>query len=159
MTKTEKLIIALVLMALGVLFILLKDSFIGILMTVAGVSLIVLGVVDIFYQRIPLAIVKCVAGVLLVICGWLIVEAVLYILSGALLIFGVLVLYDKIKNKAWCATLWQTALDFATPVFCIAMGILLLFQAAIGVALTLIFCGILLICEGCVLLLSAFLEE
>ncbi len=159
MTKTEKLIVALTLMALGVLFILLKDSFIGILMTVAGVSLAALGVVDIFYQRVPLAIVKIISGVLLVICGWLIVEAVLYILSGGLLICGVLALYDRIKNKAWCGSVWQTVLEFATPTVCIALGVLLLFQAAIGVAVTLIFCGILTIVEGGVLLLGTFLEE
>ncbi len=159
MTKTEKLIVALVLMALGVLFILLKDSFIGILMTVVGVSLIALGGVDIFNRRLPLAIVKIIAGLLLIICGWLIVEAVLYILAGVLLIVGVLALYDRIKNKAWCASVWQVLLDFATPLICVAIGVLLLFQSGIGVELALIFSGVLMIVEGIAVLVDAFIEE
>ena len=51
MKKTEKLIAALLMMVIGVLFIVMKDKFIGILMTIAGVSLIVLGVVDIVQQN------------------------------------------------------------------------------------------------------------
>ncbi len=159
MKKSEKLITALVLMALGVLFIILKDNFIGILMTVAGVSLIVLGIVDVINGGLPQAIVKIVSGLLLIICGWAVVEAVLYILSGILLIFGMLWLYDKIKNGTSCSALWQTVLEYVMPSVCIAIGFLLLFHRSGAVGLILTLCGILAIIEGAILLIDAFMEE
>ncbi len=159
MKQSEKVITALLLMALGVMFIILKDNFIGILMTVVGASLIVLGIVDIIGGNYPQAIVKIVSGLLLVICGWVIVEAVLYVLSGILLIFGLLLLYDKIRNRICRSTLWQTVLEYATPVICIVIGVLLLFHRESFVNLVFIVSGILLALEGGVVLLSAFADE
>ncbi len=159
MKKSERIISALVLMAIGVLFIILKDNFIGILMTVVGVGLVILGVVDIFSHSVPLALVKIIAGVLLTICGWALVEAVLYILSGILLIFGSLVLYDQIKNHPHCNSLWQKLLVYATPVICIAIGILLLFHRESTLNFIFIVSGVLSVVEGGVLLITSFLEE
>ena len=86
MKKSEKIIAAVLTMALGLLFILLKDAFIGVLMTLLGAGLIVLGVVDIVNKLVPPAVVKMVSGTLVILCGWALVEAVLYILAGGLLI-------------------------------------------------------------------------
>ena len=86
MKRSEKIITALLIMALGILFIILKDAFIALLMTVAGISLIVLGIIDLVDRLVPPAVVKIVAGALVVLCGWVIVEAVLYILAAILLI-------------------------------------------------------------------------
>ncbi len=159
MKKTEKIISAFLLMALGITFILLKDNFIGILMTVVGGSLIVFGVVDIVNRAFPFAVIKTVSGILLIVCGWAIVEAVLYILSGVLLIFGILLLYDKIKNQPRCSTVWQGILFYATPTVCIIIGTLLLFHRSTMVDFIFIVSGILIVAEGGVLLFNAFSEE
>ncbi len=159
MKKSEKIISALLTMALGVMFVILKDNFIGILMTVAGVSLLILGVVDIINRGIPPAIIKIVSGLLLIICGWAIVEAVLYVLSGILLVFGILLLYGKIKNKPHCALWWHVVLEYATPIICISIGILLLFHKGDFIDAILVVSGILTIIEGSILLLDPFLNE
>ncbi len=159
MTKTEKLIVALGVMALGILFILLTDKFIGILMTIAGGSLIALGVVDLFYRRIAQAVIKLVSGLLLVICGWTLVEGVLYLLAGVLLIFGVLAVYDKIKNGSNCATFWQNLLSYAVPVIGIVIGVALLLQGLVDVGVLLIVSGVLLIVAGVSILIEALLAE
>ncbi len=159
MKKSEKIISALVLMAVGILFIILKDSFIGILMTVVGVGLIVLGIMDIFDKNIPQAVIKIVAGLVLIICGWAIVEAVLYILAGILLVLGVLLLYDQVKNRVSCHSLLEKVLAYATPTVCIVIGILLLFQMESMLNFIFIVSGILTVLEGGVLLLAAFIEE
>ncbi len=159
MKKSEKLIVAFVLMALGVLFIILKDNFIGILMTVAGLGLIALGVVDLVARIPPQAIVKILSGGLLIIAGWAIVEAVLYIMSGLLLVGGTLLLYAKIKRRTHFVSFWQMALAYATPVVCISIGILLLFHNGNIVNLVCIFSGILTALEGGVLLFCAFNED
>ncbi len=159
MKKSERIISALVAMVVGILFVILKDDFIGILMTIVGLSLIVLGVVDIIHQIFSQAIIKIISGIVLMIAGWVVVEAVLYILSGILLIFGTLCLYDKIKRRVRCEGIWLNLLEYATPAICIAIGGLLLLQ---GESLRNIICivsGLLAVVEGGVLLIQAFIEE
>ncbi len=159
MKKSEKIISALVLMALGITFLVLKDNFIGILMTIAGVGFIVLGAVDAIGRCFPLAIIKTLSGALLIICGWAVVEAVLYILSGLLLVFGTLLLCEKIKSGRYCSSFWRGVLEYATPTICISIGILLLFHNSAIVGFVFIFSGVLTIAEGGILLFDAFSEE
>ena len=62
MKKSERLITALITIALGVLLIVLRGDLISILMTVVGLGLIALGVMDLIDNRIPPAVVKLVGG-------------------------------------------------------------------------------------------------
>ena len=155
MKKSEKIIAALLTMALGILFIILKDAFIALLMTVAGISLIVLGVIDLVNKLVPPAVVKMVTGALVILCGWVIVEAVLYIIAAILLIFGILLLYHNIKNNVRGCNAWETVLEYATPSICIAIGILLLFHTGAVVNFVFIASGILAFIEGCIMLYEA----
>ena len=159
MKKSEKIIAAICTMVFGVMLCILKNNFIGILMTVAGVSLIVLGIADIVNRLVPPAVIKIVAGAFIIFCGWVVVEAVLYILAAAALIFGVLLLYDKIKHKICCSTPLLTALEYAIPALCIVIGILLLFHRGAAANLILILCGLLTVCAGGIFLFGALTEE
>lgn len=159
MKKTEKIIAAVLMMVIGVLLVIMKDNFIGILMTVAGLSLIVLGVADILHRFVPPAVVKIVVGIFVIVCGWLFVEAVLYIVSAILLIFGILLLYDRIKNRVCHASIWYEILEFAVPSICIAIGILLLFHRASIVDFIFILSGILTLVEGGLVLFCALSED
>ena len=146
-------------MVVGVLLIAMRDSFIGILMTVAGVSLIALGILDIINKMIPPAVIKCVVGVLIVLCGWLLVEAVLYIMAAGLLICGILLLYDKFKKRTRCESVLYTVLEYLTPSLLIAIGILFLFHQ--GLSLTIVFTvsGVLVLTVGGTVLLDAFSQD
>lgn len=159
MKKTEKIIAALCTMAFGVLLIVLKDNFIGILMTVAGLSLIALGVMDIIHHCVPPAVIKIVSGAFVIFCGWVVVEAVLYVLAAATLIFGVLLLYGKIKRGAPCETALLGVLEYALPCLCILAGILLLFHNCTAKNLIFILCGLLTVLIGVILLLYAIPED
>lgn len=146
-------------MIFGILLIVMQDNFIGILMTIAGLALIVLGVVNIFQRFIPPAVVKIVSGVLLIVCGWVLVEAVLYVISALLLIGGILLLYDKIRKRVLCTSLWQTVLEYALPSVCILIGGLLLFHQALAIEIIFIISGSLTLIEGGLLLAEVFIEE
>ena len=159
MKRSEKIIAALLTIALGILFIVLKGAFIGILMTIVGVSLIVLGVIDIVNKLVPPAVVKLVAGGLVIVCGWVIVEAVLYILAGILLVFGILLLYYKIKNHVAGCDILQTILEFATPTICTVIGLLLLFHSGAVVNFVFIASGILAIIEGGLMLYDGIISD
>lgn len=159
MKKSEKILASILTMVIGVLLIAMKGDFIGILMTIAGVSLIVLGAIDLFTHALPSAVVKIVSGVLVIVCGWTLVEAVLYIVSALLLIVGILLLCDKLKKKLRCKSIWYASLEYATPIACILIGCLFLFHQTLAIELVFILGGVLALIEGAVLLVDAFLEE
>ena len=159
MKKTEKIVSALLTIALGVLLIILKGSVVSILMTVLGVGLIAFGLVDLFNRLIPPAVVKIVVGAIVILCGWVIVEAVLYVLAAALLIVGILLLYEKIKSKSICSTTWQTVCEYAVPVVFILIGIFLLFNQGNTVDWVFILSGAFTIIEGGLLLVNGFYQD
>lgn len=159
MGKSEKIIAAVLTMVLGVLLIVMRDDFIGILMTVIGLGLIALGVVDIVHDKIPTAVIKIVVGGLMILCGWTVVEAVLYILAGLLLICGFLLLYDKIKKHVVCDRLFHTICEYAVPALLIAIGIIFLFHQGKAVNFIFIVSGSLTLIEGGLLLINAMSEE
>ena len=155
MKKSEKIVSAVLMMVLGIMFIILKDKFIGLLMTVAGISLIVLGATDLVENLVPPAVIKIISGILVILCGWVVVEAVLYILAGALLVLGILLLYDQIKNGESCERLWQTLLRYAVPILCIVIGTLFLFNQGNSVNWVFIVSGSVTVIEGGLLLIDA----
>ena len=97
MKKSEKIIAACLMIAVGILLIVLKDDMISILMSIIGVGLIVLGIMDLVSRQIPTGVVKLVCGVFIIVCGWVIVKAVLYVLAAVLLNI----------QKVLAKTLWQ----------------------------------------------------
>ena len=159
MKKSEKIIAAVLIMIISVLLITLKGKFIGVVATVAGVSLIVLGIVDIFGVGIPPAVVKIVVGLLIVICGFALVRAVVYVVAALLLIVGILLLYDKLKNGTHCIETAQKICEIALPSICILIGVLLLFHNVKMMNTILIVCGLLSLLEGGLVLFSAFGED
>ncbi len=159
MKKTEKIIAAIVTIVIGILLIVLKNNFIGILMTIGGGCLIVFGLIDLIQKEIPSAVVKLVVGVLIIVCGWALVQAVLYIAAGLLLIAGILLVYHKIKINAGCGNLLITVMEYALPVLMIVIGGLLLFHQAGAIEVIFIISGILTILEGAILLVNTFMED
>ncbi|MBE7067776.1 MAG: hypothetical protein E7381_00595 [Clostridiales bacterium] len=159
MKKTEKIISALFTITLGVLLITLRGRFISILMTVLGLGLIAFAVIDLFNRLIPPAVVKAVVGIVIILCGWTIIKAVLYVLGAILLVVGILLLYEKIKTRVRCATLWQTICQYAVPVLCFIIGLLFLFNQGNTIEWVFILSGILTIIEGGLVLATAVTED
>ena len=81
MKKSEKIIAACLMVAVGILLVVLKDDMISILMTILGVGLIALGIMDLVSRKIPLAVVKLVCGVFIIVCGWVVADIVLLVLG------------------------------------------------------------------------------
>lgn len=155
MKKSEKLITALLTIAIGVLLLVLRGELISILMTVVGVALIVLGVMDLISRAIPAAVIKLVCGIAIIVCGWVVVKAVLYVFAVLLIILGILIIYYNIKRRVKGCTPFQTVCKYAVPIICIVIGVLLFFNGGVAVNVIFIVCGILTIIEGGLLLFNA----
>lgn len=158
MKKMEKIISALLTIALGVLLIILRGEVISILMTVVGLGLIVIGVLDLVHGDTPIGIVKLVGGILIILCGWIIVQAVLYIVAAVLLIAGILVVYEKWRSGICFENIWQALREYADPILFIVIGCLLLFNQGNTVQWVFVISGALTVVEGGLLLVNALTE-
>ena len=96
---------------------------------------------------------------MVIVCGWVIVEAVLYLVAGALLIAGILLLYEKIESRSRCDTLFYTLCEYAVPVVFLVIGTLLMFNQGNTVNWVFIFGGIFTIIEGGLLLVGALSDD
>ena len=159
MKKSEKIAGAILTIVIGILLVVMQNNFIGFLMTLIGGCLIVFGALDFFHHFIPPAVIKVVSGTLIIVCGWVLVEAVLYLASAMLLIFGILLLYDKLKKGIVCDSWLFTLLEYAAPVFCIAIGALFLFHQAFAIELVFIIAGIFTTLEGAAQLINALSDD
>lgn len=156
MKRTEKIITALLTIALGVLLIVLRGKLVSILMTVLGVGLMAFGIMDLFNRLFPPAVVKLVIGLVVILCGWVIVGAVLYIVAAILIIAGILLLYEKIRCKETGGSLFYTLCEYAVPAVFLVIGTLLLFNQGNTVSWVFILSGAFTIVEGGLLLVGAF---
>lgn len=159
MTKTERTVIAASVLLLGVLLITLRAAFLETLLIAGGVCCIGFGAADAFRGYVPPAIVKMAAGGLLVLCCVFVVKAVLLVLATALLVVGVLLLYDKLKCRKFSRSMFTNLCDFAIPTLFLLIGALLLFTQGEGEDWVLIVCGSLTVLMGGVLFAEVFLNE
>ena len=156
MKKTEKVVVALLTLLLGIALLILRGSLISVLMSVVGILFIAFGIIQWIKGQIVLAVIKAVIGIVLIICGWTVVSAVLYVLAAAVMITGILLLYEQLKNQGCGATLLQKIAAFAYPIVCILIGFFLLFNNGNEEQWVFIVSGSLTVLEGGLLLLSAF---
>lgn len=158
MKKYEKVLTACLTLALGLMLLVLRGSFIGVLMTILGVGLIVLGIMDLVSRLIPAAVIKLVCGVFVIVCGWVVVSAVLYVVAAILLVYGILWVYYNLKRRVRGCTPVQTVSYYVMPSVCIFIGVLLLFHES-AINIILVICGILTIIDGGILLFNAIAEK
>ena len=100
-----------------------------------------------------------ISGIFIIILGWVLWSIVLYIVAVALLVLGVLLLYYKLKSKVRGYTPFQTLCEYIAPIFYLIVGTLLLFnQAAIG-DIILVWCGVVAVVQGGLLLFNALAKK
>ena len=151
--KSEHLIQAILTIALGVLFMVFKSDIIGIAMTVLGVALIISAVVDLVHKQVAPCVIKAVVGVVIIVFGWTLMNAALYIMAALLLIYGILLLYQTIKDKERVENA-DKILRFVKPILYIVISVCLLFNQGGTIAWVFILSGIFFIVEGIISLVQ-----
>lgn len=149
MKVSNKLLTAILTVALGVMFIVLKGEVVSIAMTLLGVALLVAAVIDLVNKQVPPAIVKGVMGAAVIIFGWLFVSLALYVMAAVLLIYGLLLVYELAKSKT------KKLLSYVGPVIMVVAAICLLFAQGNAINLMFIVSGAFLIVEGVLMLIDA----
>lgn len=151
--KSTQLIQAILTITLGVLFMVFKSDIIGIAMTVLGVALIISAVVDLAHKQVAPCVIKAVVGVVIIVFGWTLMSAALYIMAALLLIYGILLLYQTIKDKERVENA-DKILRFVKPIIYIVISVCLLFNQGGTIAWVFILSGIFFIVEGIISLVQ-----
>lgn len=95
----EGLITSLFMVALGILFLIMKSGVIGLAVTILGIALLVSAVLDFLNKDITTCIVKAIIGVCVLVFGHLFVDVAVIVVAAVVLVYGVLELFELIKVK------------------------------------------------------------
>lgn len=155
----NKLIGALLLTVLGILFLIWKGGVISIAMTVLGVMLIVQAVLDLIAKNYVPCVVRGVLGVVIIVFGWAFVTVALYIMAAVLLIYGILQLIEAIKAYPKQKNAVSKIVGFIQPAVCILISVCLLFNQGGTISWVFIIAGIFLIVQGVLGLIDALTSK
>ena len=153
MNKTEKIIISLLTIALGIAFIVKDPGFIiGYAATAIGVFLCITGGYDYAKGDTLKGIIKAVVGALLVFFPWLMANILIYVFAGFLIVLGLLYLFGSLGSKLKGLPLLLVLL---VGIFYIVVGVLIIVNAHVAQGWIIYVMGALLIIDGAISLLDA----
>lgn len=147
--NSNKLISAIIMTLIGVLFLIKKAEVISIVMTVFGVMLIVQAVLDVLAKDVVSCVIKGVVGVAIILFGWILVDIATIILGIALLIYGTLRLIDCVKGFKDQKSTVAKIVELILPAICVLVGVSVFIGSFGTIAnIAFIIAGIFLILHG-----------
>jgi uncharacterized membrane protein HdeD (DUF308 family) len=149
--KTEKLIASIVAIALGILLIVLKSSTVQVITSILGILLLVLGVLDFLSRESQTGMLKCFAGIFVLAFSWLILSAVLYAVAAMLMVAAVWWVYELWRTSCLRSFSYHALLMYARPLLLALIGVFLLFHSGEERGWVFTFAGIFTILEGALL--------
>ena len=155
MNKPSQFVSALMTLALGILFVILKGDVIGIAITVLGIALLVSAIIDFVKKNVTAGVIKAVLGVVVLVLGGLFLNIALIILGIVLLIYGVLELIKRLTAKKKKVKAWARVIGLIEPVICIVASIFLITSSGEALSWAVLVGGIFLIIDGVLALIAA----
>ena len=147
MKMSSKISSAVISIAIGVMFIILKGSVISITMTIIGAAAIIMAVVDFANKQNRPGVIKCIIGVAVLVLGWILVDIALYLIAGVLIVLGVSQIISAIKLNDLCNSV-QKVFMIIKPVATLGAGFCLLFNKGGTMDALFIVVGVLVLVEG-----------
>lgn len=145
--RNNKLIAALVSIALGIMFCIFKGGVISIALTIVGIVAIIMAIIDFTNKQTTTGIIKAVAGVCVIVFGWMFVDLALYIIAALMIIQGLLQIVSAVKDRGANGSA-QKVISVIKPLASLVAGICLLFNKNGTVNWIFVLSGILLIVDG-----------
>ena len=161
MKTTSHLISAVMTLALGILFVILKADVIGICITVLGDALIVLAVLDLVRGAIASGIIKVLLGAAVLLIGWLLLDIALLVLGIVILVYSISevirTIVAVVKNRK--IRILATILGLIEPALGIVASCFLITSRGAAIEWTVIVAGVMLIINGVFAIIRAFVHE
>ena len=155
MTKTEKLIVSIITVALGILLIVLRGATVQVVTSIFGVLLIVLGCLDIMAKDTLIGAAKFFFGIFILAFGWLVLSVVLYAVSVTVLVIALWWVYELWRTRCIRSFSWMFLFQYAQPILLAAVGVLLLFHQIESNEWLFVTAGVFTVLEGAFLFASA----
>lgn len=152
MKLTNKDITAILVIFVGLLFIIMRNSMLSLVITLLGAALLVIGVLQLIKKETPVGIMLLVAGAFVIVFGNFFTSIALYVIAALLIIYCVMNLMIVWKRGEQLVTSSQKIHAYLKPVIGILAGVFLLFHQGGAVSWVFIVVGIILVAEGVLML-------
>lgn len=127
MKVSSKIYSAIISIAVGLMFIILKDDIIGIALTLVGIGAVIMAIVDFVNRQIQSGVIKAIIGVAVLVLGWVFVDIAIYIIAGALIALGISQIITAVRLSVF-GNILQKVFMFIKPVATLAAGLCLFFN-------------------------------
>ena len=127
---SNALLMAIVMIALGVIFLVLKGGSLSIAMTVFGVALLIVAVIDLVQKQWVPCIIKAILGVAVLVFGWALVDIARYVLAAVLLIYGVLQIIEAFRGFKKKASFLSKLFSLLEALVVVAIAVLLFLNSS-----------------------------
>jgi hypothetical protein len=140
--KNSELLSSVILILVGLLLAIFRDSVLQWAMTAAGVVFVVFGVIDVVRKNWINGAISIIIGAAIIVLGWTLASIVLIVLGVLLAIKSIISLYEIVKFKN------KNVMELVYAICGIFLGILLAFGNLLSVLI--LIAGILLIVDGAI---------
>lgn len=147
MKVSSKIYSAIISIAVGLMFIILKDDIIGIALTLVGIGAVIMAIVDFVNRQIQSGVIKAIIGVAVLVLGWVFVDIAIYIIAGALIALGISQIITAVRLSAF-GNILQKVFMFIKPVATLVAGLCLFFNKGGTMDWIFILSGVLILVEG-----------
>ena len=149
--KNSELLSSIILILVGLLLAIFRDSVLQWAMTAAGVVFVVFGIIDVVRKNWVNGAASIIIGAAIIVLGWTLVSIVLIVLGVLLAIKSIISLYEMVKFKN------KNVMELVYAICGIFLGILLAFGNLLSVLI--LIAGILLIVDGIIGLVGVLKSE
>ena len=147
MKVSSKIYSAIISIAVGLMFIILKDDIIGIALTLVGIGAVIMAIVDFVNRQIQSGVIKAIIGVAVLVLGWVFVDIAIYIIAGALIALGISQIITAVRLSGF-GNILEKVFMFIKPVATLAAGLCLFFNKGGTMDWIFILSGVLILVEG-----------
>ncbi len=147
------------LIAAGILFCILRSSFVSAMLTVAGVFLMLVGVVNLICKKWVVGGVELALGIVVITCGWTVVDVALLVLGIVLCVYAIYMLISQISMFKSASTRDKVFI-LLNPIVTFIIGVLFVVAKWFMVDAVFITLGVIAILEGIALMFdSEYLQK
>lgn len=150
--KSNKSLIGLLAIVVGVLFIVMKGEVVSLAITALGITAIVLGILDIVKRKNNSGVLEIAVGIAIIVCGWLVTSIALYVIAGLMIVYCIGNLVTSLRTDGYPMSTVQTIRTYAKPIIGLIAGLCLLFNQGGTVSWAFVVAGIIFVVEGIMML-------
>ena len=96
--KNLNVVYGIAMIAVGILFCILRSSFVSAMLTVAGVMLAIVGAINLIGKKWVEGGIEIALGIVVITCGWTVVDIALLVLGIVLCAYAVYMLISQIST-------------------------------------------------------------